>query len=357
VRRFGRINAFIAAFVLGWLIVWLFRSAAKPMDQVAEIGAVRQGERVTHTFKVHNRTLKPMTFVDYSAGCVCTVLDDIKGKTVWPLSSTKVRVQAQFPIRTGQTHARLSLKIKGRERPILLALRGTVEEEYPATIDFGALNRGDTPERSFQLRTFEGQPQLQIVDTSYDRRYFEVVVKADPSEPGQHSVRVQLKSDVPYGAIRSPLNIYTNDADIPIKSIALLGRVLRPLEVSEDTVVLGNLGSGGEISKTVVLSSPYGRPIHLGPIENSKEEYIVCETGEPGEDGSIEVLIACTAKLPPPGLFKATLRFHATVGGEKTSTRVEVYGVVPPRDDATAAEAEAARAAGGRETAQETVPH
>jgi hypothetical protein len=205
-----------------------------------------------------------------------------------------------------------------------------VFEEYPQHVSFGKVLRGVSHEKQFALRQFPGQPPIEIRDVEFDERLVAVSPAPSNVEPGVIDVVVKLASNVPYGQINSEIKLTTNDSIAPTKKIGINGYVMRPVEVDPPEVLLGVIRSGEALSAKIEVSSPYGRPLTLLDVENSRPEFLTWKV-EPDSTDSLKRISLATTADPlagqAAGTVKTELLFHVTSEDKEYRQRVEVYAL------------------------------
>ncbi len=288
----------------------------------------RQGAIVNHTFELRNSDSDPFKITRVVTSCACALVRGVDSLTLLPGDIVDIPVEFYVGSEGGHAQATVSVLIEGRSEPVLFLLEGDVVEEYPTTVSFGTIRRGEAVKKSFEINTFPGQPEIVILSVSYDRRASHVTFEMSEVRRGAQKVTAALCDTIPYGHFSSTLRVLTNDVEVPEKSIVFSGYVLLPLEVSDKTLYLGVIGARDPVSATVELYSPYGHAVELIGVENAKPGYFAWNVEERGLPDRLKVTISTTEKSPPVGVLKGTLIFHARVGETNEQVRVEAYGLV-----------------------------
>lgn len=293
----------------------------------------RQGSTVHHTFTVHNNLSEPIRIDKIDSSCGCTAANVSVGTEIPPDGVLGVPVSMELGGKDGQAESQVTLQMAGRPDPIVLTMKGNVHADCPPTIDFGNVKRGAEEMRVFHVKRFPAQPPLLLAGHKTDDTLLSVKY---PSVPMDESVEVQvrLRANIPFGVIDELLEMQINDVEAPIKSIRIRGYVLSPLEVSERTVFFGQLKADETLSKSLTLISPYGAPLQVVSVENSRPEVFSCVVGESAAPSATElpVTVTTTGAVPsdaPSGPLKGTVIFRALVGEAEQEIRVELYGLKP----------------------------
>jgi hypothetical protein len=292
----------------------------------------RRDEIVTHTFLIENTSYKTATIDSIDTSCGCTVTTVSSGTTIPGHGSLEVPVEVALD-KVGVVQGDVILKFAGTHEPIVLSVKAKVHEDCPSSVDFGKVKRGDGSYILFRLNRFPEQPELKILAIKGGDAYF-AVEHAASSVADAVDVTVRLNPDIGYGAFRVPLEMFTNDAEVPLKTVNVTGYVLRPLEASEKSIYLGSIGADVTSRKSIELFGPYEEKLEITRVENSREEIFSWQVDEASRrsPNEIPILIQPTGTIPegtPSGIVKGVLIFHARVGVNDHRARLEVYGLLP----------------------------
>ena len=300
------------------------RERTERRTQVFDFGTARQAAIVKHTFQVTNTGTEPVSVTRVQTTCGCTVADVKKNTVIEPGKSLDVPVQLKTRGKHNPIESKVIVNYAGGGIPDELILKGAAAEEYPNTVDIPEIKRGEQPEQTVTLATYEGQPPLAVTDMKFDTAKFEVTSTPGAKE-GAIDITIKPAASIAYGSVNDQLVINTNDSETPEKTIVLRAHVKKPLQAANRQLVLLQENENGPVSGTAEFTSPYGAPITDVATFMSREKRFKAEL-EPGAPENT-VRVKVTALPSPKGKTKslqATLKITAKVGGEEAEERMNV---------------------------------
>jgi hypothetical protein len=196
----------------------------------------------------------------------------------------------------------------------------------PATIDFGAIERGSTVEYTFTLAN-RGSGELRI-DHVKGSCGCTVAVASASEVPAGGEGRVVTRLDTAgmAGRVTKVVNVYTNDPTVPVAGLTLTGEVLTDIVVAPSPLYLGRVRRGERTRREVIL-----RPGRPGVAETvTRVDHtggVVQTTLEPLADGPGQKLVVELRRDVPLGRFNEQLTLRTTSAREPTLT-LTVFGSV-----------------------------
>ncbi|MBI4557480.1 MAG: DUF1573 domain-containing protein [Candidatus Hydrogenedentes bacterium] len=306
--------------------------ALKRLSTTYVFPLARQGQVVRHTFDVHNPLSEPLKIAEVSTSCGCTVAEVKPDTPIPPGKTLPVPVQLDLTAKGAEVEATVNLKLEGESEAVVLTLKGNIAQDCPTALDFADVKRGPGNAKTFEVRTFPGQPPVSISGAKYDESLMTVAFHTSEADPGIQVATVTLRDDVPFGAFNTPIEMQTNDTEVPVKRIRVKGRVLPLLALSKKSIYFGELKPDQPVEESVELTAPYGGPLEIVNVENSKPDVFAWEASATERPDEVQLRVRTTGQIhqnASGGIIKGELILHARAAGAEHSTRVELYGLVP----------------------------
>ncbi|MBM3290295.1 MAG: DUF1573 domain-containing protein, partial [Candidatus Hydrogenedentes bacterium] len=239
--------------------------------QTFDFGEARQGSVVHHTFRVANAGPQPMTVSKVQTSCGCTVATVKAGAVIGPGESLDVPVDLSLQGKKNPIESSVVVNYADGAVPDQLVLKGKVGEEYPGTVAFPDIKRGDRPEQVVTLSTYPGQPALEIKEIVNDAAKFDVTSRPGTKD-GAVDIVVKPATNIAYGPVSDKLIVKTNDAGAPDKLIAVRAKVAKLLEPARRTMIIHPNKDGGPVTAVAEFTSTYGLPITDAVASISREK-------------------------------------------------------------------------------------
>ncbi|HRI89245.1 MAG TPA: DUF1573 domain-containing protein [Candidatus Hydrogenedentes bacterium] len=302
--------------------------------QEFDFGLARQNAVIKHEFTVTNPGPDPLEVMVVQTTCGCTVASVKKGEIIAPGSSIQVPLEVKLHGKKGNIESKAIISYVNNAKPLELIMKGSVAEEYPDSLNFEKFKRGERPEETVELTTYDGQPPLEIKEMKYDKSKIEVVSKPG-SAPGTYELRISPLADIAHGPFSEGLTIVTNDTEAPEKQILVRGSVIKKLEGARNRVAMYPEKEGEPASVVVEFKSPYGEPITNATAQITRPKRFTTSIEPLASDGSLRVRV--TAVREADGTLKkdylrAMLTVSATVGGTQEEATTEIY-LMPKKPD------------------------
>ncbi|GMU93585.1 MAG: hypothetical protein AMXMBFR4_26430 [Candidatus Hydrogenedentota bacterium] len=295
--------------------------------EVYEFGLQRQGTVLDHTFVWVNATGQPKEVREVRTTCGCTAAQIKAGTVIPPGERLELPVTLRLAGKKDDVESKVYVFYKGEESPQEFVLRGTVAAEYPETVALGSFRRNEPVSSTVTLETYPGQPPLEIKELQFDDRKLEVTSRQG-ARPGSFDIMVKPAKDIDYGHLESVVVVHTNDSEVPEKSFAVKGDVLRRLEISTKVLRFEPAPDGTVAPAEVVLESPYGEPLELLSVDNTRPKRFAWEELPDAEPTRRTVRVSVVGDVPPSGrneFVRGALTFQVRVGDEEETAKVDLY--------------------------------
>lgn len=310
-----------------------------------DMGVVRNDE-VTHTnLKVYNRGKAPLTISKIDTTCACTLGNLAPDRaTIPPGREAEIRITMN-PFRIPGFHSKKTLTVFSND-PITPSLSFEVEalvdpefEMIPDAIDFGVVNKGETPQVRMLIRQLQ-EPLLEISEVNAvsahtveggapDILYsFEKRPEFEWMEPGkaEYWITAELTPLAPPGPILRYFAIKTNLKRMALMPGTVKGRVNAPYILApafpQPLVIHDPSGK----TTTAPLTIRSAAQIEIDNIHFNPSRLTV--SVQPGEEPNTTVLLTGFAPGAPQGNLLELLMFDVVCDGVHYTEQVMVRGYV-----------------------------
>jgi len=281
-----------------------------------DFGTVARGSDTVYRFEITNIYKQTMHITGVRSSCGCTS-PTIENEVIETYE--KAYVVARFNTRTftGRRGATLTVTFGSPySAEVQLRVHGNIRGDVvfqPGAVDFGSVDQGEIREQLVKV-TYAGRDNWKIVDVTNDNDNYEVELEETTRQSGRvsYNLLVRLKDDVPSGFIKDQLTVVTNDSRADSQRFPLYvgGRVVPEISVTPESLVLGSVPVGEEITRKVVVRGK--NPFRIVDVncgddcfsfsidDESKEVHLVGITFRPGErPGAVKVPIEISTDRGP----------------------------------------------------------
>ncbi len=338
-RKFSLAMPILA--VLGGTVsaqTWAEKMFAK---RTHDFGTVAAGADVEHRFEVTNLYKETMRIAGVRSSCGCTT-PTIENDTLE--AHEKGYVVAKFNTRSFRGHrgATVTVTIEGVEKPfraeVRLRVDGNIRGDVqfrPGSAKFQKVDQGTVHERTVAV-TYAGRPDWQVVDVRSDSERFEVEMTETTRGGGlvSYDFLIRLKQDAPAGYFSDQLVLVTNDSRNQRIPLDVEGNIVAEISVKPQRLVLGEVRSGQQISKNLVVTGK--KPFKIMAVE--------CEDGcfsfKPTSDAAKKVhVVRVTFNADNPG--KVQRGIHITTDrGDNIGADLTAYANVLAGEENTTPESD-----------------
>lgn len=311
-------------------------------EPVWDFGVIKQGQKVSHTFKLINSGTSDLVIEQIRPSCGCTAVNPTQN-VLKPGETAMLETTFDSAGRDGQQLKKVYVITNDPTRDTYeLEIKGTIDIPpgprivyEPTSWDFGLQEQGSTPSKDIVIKN-EGIGNLELtqIQTSY-----QCTASLSPNEPipagGQAILTISLLPLDKPGVVETYVNIRTNDTTRPNIPVRILGYVKGKLPPSvllsptqwdfgivykdafkpvETVFYLRN--TGGENLEVQRLKIPYGfetpvqTPFTVAP---GKEANIILRLVNPFQIGTVQQYMFLYTNDPTHG-----------------ARRINVYGYIAP---------------------------
>jgi Protein of unknown function (DUF1573) len=245
-------------------------------ERAHDFGPVPRGGVVRHPFVLTNRLTVPITILNLRVSCGCT--SGTASASVVPPGKTAI-VEAQMDTRNfvgrKSTTLFVSLMAGNQESEIGLGVSSLILSDVvlnPGVVDFGLVNRGQTPSQVIAIDRI-GKPDWQIVKLTSACKVINAKLQETQRQNGtvSYQLNVSLKPDATAGVIRDEIRLVTNDPETPSIPVPIGAQIRGELSATPTSLALGNVTSAAGVQgKYVVRAS---KPFVISKVEGTGDGF------------------------------------------------------------------------------------
>ncbi len=299
-----------------------------------DFGTVARGADTTYKFAAKNIYKQDVELLSVRSSCGCT--SPIVEKKVLKTGEIGY-VTATFNTRTftGIHGATLTVEMRWNDNgswlrgETQLRVDGNIRGDIvftPGAVKFDSVDQGTKAEQKVEV-TYAGRSTWKIVDVRGASEGIEVELteKQRYSNRVAYDVLVRLKDTASAGYFNDQLVLVTNDEENPRIPIYVGGRIVPQISVSPESLMLGDVTQGQQISKRFIVVGK--KPFKIVSFQCGDEDCFKFKTDDQSKDRHI-VEITFDAKKNP-GNVKEAIHI-ATDLGEKLQANLTAYATVVP---------------------------
>ncbi len=299
-------------------------------------GTLARGADAVHRFAVKNIYKEDVELLSVRSSCGCTT-PAIEKKVL--KTGDVGYVTASFNTRTftGVHGATLTVEVAwndgGRRRRAETQLRvnGNIRGDVvfkPGAIKFDSVDQGKISEQIVQV-SYDGRSDWKIVDVRGASDILEVELTQKRRQFGRaaYDLLVRLKNSAPAGYFNDQLVLVTNDEQYPRIPMHISGRIVPAIFVA-DSVLLGDVAAGEQVSKKVIVRSK--QPFRILSIQCEDEDSFQFKTDDqPRARHVVEIVFDAKQQVGP---VKQTIHI-ATDLGEEYHAEMTAYATIVPGEE------------------------
>jgi hypothetical protein len=305
------------------------------------LGTVARGSDTSYKFAAKNIYKQDIELLSVRSSCGCTS-PTVERKV---LKTGEIGyVTATFNTRTftGIHGATLTVSVRWNDNgswltgEAQLRVDGNIRGDIvftPGAVKFDSVDQGSKAEQKVEV-TYAGRSNWKIVDVRGASDGIEVELNQTQRYSGRvaYDVLVRLKDTAAAGYFNDQLVLVTNDEDNPRIPIYVGGRIVPQISVSPESLLLGEVAQGQQVSKKIIVVGK--KPFKIVSFQCSDEDSFQFKTDDQSKDRHI-VDVTFNAKKNPGGVKEA---IHiATDLGDKLQANLTAYATIVPGTPATAA--------------------
>jgi hypothetical protein len=284
---------------------------------------------VRHPFVLTNRLNMPISIVNLRVSCGCTS-GTASNSVVLPGQTAIVEAQMDTRNFVGRKSTTLFVSVMAgnREAEIGLGVTSLILSDVvlnPGVVDFGPVNRGQTPAQTIAIDRI-GKPDWKIVKLTSACKAINASLQETQRVNGSVSyvLNVSLKADAPAGLVRDEIRLVTNDPETPSIPVPIGAQIRGELTATPTSLALGNVSSASGVQgKFIVRAS---KPFGIAKVEgtgdgfylqegdlNRKSLHILTLTFNPAEattKGDLTRTFRITSDLPDEPPIEVTATLH-----------------------------------------------
>jgi hypothetical protein len=235
---------------------------ARKMFQVTkhDFGTVALGSKSEYIFEFTNLYKEEVHVSSVRTSCNCTIPSvEVASAKSWE----KGQIKAVFNTGGGFLGQRGATVTVTFDKPyfaeVQLTIAGNIRRDVvfnPGSVNFTDVDLGTETTRSIAVE-YAGRSDWRITDVRSGNANLEVELRDPQLSAGKvrYEMFVKLKGTTPEGRINDYLSLITNDQTTTNVKVAVEGRVLAPLTVSPQSLVLGTLRAGETIKRNVLVKA------------------------------------------------------------------------------------------------------
>jgi Protein of unknown function (DUF1573) len=320
-----------------------------------DFGTVARGADTVHRFPVKNIYKQDVELVSVRSSCGCTT-PSIEKKL---LKTYEVGyVVARFNTRTftGMHGATLTVEVRWNDNGMTrrgetqLRVNGNIRGDVvfkPGAIQFDAVEQGSVVEQRVEV-TYAGRSSWKIVDVRGASSDFEVELTQKQRYSGRvgYELLVRLKESAAAGYFNEQLVLVTNDEQNPRIPIHVAGRIIPQISVAPESVLLGDVTLGQQVSKKVIVRGK--KPFRILSVDCDEDSFQFKTDDRASERHIIEIVFDAKKDL---GNVKQTIHIATDLGEEFRTTLTAYANVLPDETEPATKDPDAAADAAEGSTA------
>lgn len=306
-----------------------------------DFGTVARGADTVYKFPAKNIYKQDIELLTVRSSCGCTT-PTIDKKV---LKTGEIGyVTATFNTRTftGVHGATLTVEVRWKDSgnwrrgETQLRVDGNIRGDVvfqPGAVKFESIDQGTPAEQKVEV-TYAGRSNWKIVDVRGASDALEVELTQKQRYTGRisYELLVRVKNSAAAGYFNEQLVLVTNDEENPRIPIYVGGRILAQISVSPESLSLGSVTRGQQVSKKIIVRGK--KPFKVVSIQCADEDCFKFKTDEQSSERHIiEVMFDAKKEA---GDIKEPIRI-ATDLGDKFQASLTAYATIVPGDSQPAA--------------------
>src|SRR6476659_4234956 len=300
-----------------------------------DFGTVARGSDTSFKFAAKNIYKQDIELLSVRSSCGCTT-PTVEKKV---LKTGEVGyVTATFNTRTftGIHGATLTVAVRWNDNghwltgEAQLRADGNMRSDIvftPGAVKFDSVDQGAKAEQKVEV-TYAGRSNWKIIDVRGASDGIEVELNQTQRYSGRvaYDVLVRLKATAAAGYFNDQLVLVTNDEDNPRIPIYVGGRIVPQISVSPESLLMGDVTQGQQISKKIIVRGK--KPFKIVAFQCADEDSFQFKTDNESKDRHI-VDITFNAKKNA-GNVKETIHTATDLGDKLQANLTAFATIVPP---------------------------
>lgn len=322
-----------------WAEAWVAKMVKEPRH---DFGTVARGSDTVHRFEIKNIYKQDIELVSVRSSCGCTT-PSLEGRVL--KTGDVGYVVAKFNTRTftGVHGATLTLDVKWNDNGIVrrgetqLRVDGNIRGDLvfqPGAVDFRNIDQGVPVEQRVEV-SYSGRPDWKITDVRGASNDIEVELAEKQRYSGRvaYDLLVRMKDTAKAGYFNDQLILVTNDSRTPRIPLQVTGRIVPQISVSPESLRLGEVAEGQQISKKVIVRAK--KPFRILSAECQTDSFLCKYDDRASERHIVEVTFSAKGA---PGDIKEAIQIATDLGNEQMATLTAYVTVLPSGESQPAGE-------------------
>ncbi len=282
--------------------------ARKMFDEKAhDFGVVARAAKTVYKFEFKNiyEETVHISGVRVSCGCTKATIEQPTLKT-WETSAIIAEVDTRNF--TGQRSVTITVSIdKPFSAEVQLQVYANIRTDVvinPGLVDLGSVDEGAAAEKTVEVN-YAGRTDWKITDVRSANDHLQVELQETQRGGGKvaYKLAVHLDDSTPAGTIADQLFLVTNDRNYKTIPLDIQGRVVPELTVTPETLVLGDVVEGEEVTERIVVRGK--TPFKIISVECDDESF----SFDVGQDAKTLQIVTLIYTAPhEPGKVKKQVR-------------------------------------------------
>jgi hypothetical protein len=296
-------------------------------------GTVARGADTVHRFPIKNIYKQDIELLSVRSSCGCTT-PSLENKLLKTYDVGYVVARFNTRTFTGMHGATLTVEVRWNDNGVIrrgetqLRVNGNIRGDVvfkPGAIQFDAVEQGRPAEERVEV-TYAGRSSWKIVDVRGASDNFEVELTQKQRYSGRvgYELLVRLKESAAAGYFNEQLVLVTNDDQNPRIPIHVAGRIIPQISVAPESVLLGDVTLGSQVSKKVIVRGK--KPFRILSVECEEDSFQFKVDDSAKALHVVEIVFDAKKDV---GNVKQTIHI-ATDLGEEFRTTLTAYAKVLP---------------------------
>jgi hypothetical protein len=308
-------------------------------------GTVARGADTIYRFPVKNIYKQDVELVSVRSSCGCTT-PSLENKLLKTYDVGYVVARFNTRTFTGMHGATLTVEVRWNDKGVTrrgetqLRVNGNIRGDVvfqPGAIQFDAVQQGSPAEERVEV-TYAGRSSWKIVDVRGASDNFEVELTQKQRYSGRvgYELLVRLKESAAAGYFNEQLVLVTNDDQNPRIPIHVAGRIIPQISVAPESILLGNVKLGGQVSKKVIVRGK--KPFRILAVECDEDSFQFKVDDRASERHVVEIVFDAKKDV---GNVKQTIHIATDLGEEFRTSLTAYANVLPEKSESETKDPEA----------------
>lgn len=261
---------------------------------VVDLGEIRHGQEMSHTFLLKNTTTNPVTVTDIQKSCKCQATNIRTGTVIHPGESLSFVYRMKTEGYRGNLSGRITISTDS-DKPAMASHSYVLKAEVPdnlkaipPSVVFGSVKKGSRCRRVVRVESAIPGLTEKFQKVSSGAELFSVTKLDSPK--GRLSFEIALPQSLPVGEIRDVLRFQFDDDTYRTLPVVVYARVLGDFRIIPETVYVSAFSGLRTQSRRLRVSSTNEQPFRIKKIVAPKNILVdTPESAEPSFDLVLEI--------------------------------------------------------------------